>query len=219
MKKILLTVLLLSGMSVMQAQESKFYVGGTFGFTWSKMNNGGGSSSGASFKLMPEVGYNLSSKWAVGVSLGYSHGYAAFGGIDFNDVKSMANTVVSTAADVANDGVAKLNSFRLAPYVRYTFWQTNRLKFFVDGSVGYIHVGVSGDAVEERFGAKPAINVIELNIRPGLSFDITKHFTVLAKVGSLGFVHGREKESEVKINRFGLDVDSYNILLGMNYNF
>lgn len=219
MKRILMAVLLLAGVSAMQAQESKFYVGGTFGFTWSKMKTDGGNQSGASVKVMPEVGYNLSDKWAVGVGLGYSHGYAAFGGIDFNDLKSIANAVASTAADVANDGLAKLNSFRLAPYARYTFWQTGKLKLFVEGSMGYVHVGVKSDALADRIGGDPALNVVELNIRPGLSFDASSKITLLAKVGSLGFIHGKEKESGTKLNRFGFDMDTYNVLLGMNYNF
>ena len=219
MKRILLAVLLLTGMSAMQAQESKFYVGGTLGLTWSKLKIDGGSQSGVSFKAMPEVGYNLSDKWSIGVSLGYSHGYAAFGGIDFNDIKSIANTVVSTAADVASDDIAKLNSFRFAPYVRYNFWQTGKLKFFLEGSLGYVHVGLSGDALEDRLGGSPALNVVELNIRPGLSFDASKKITLMAKVGSLGFIHGKEKQTEAKLNRFGFDMDTYNILLGMNYNF
>ena len=218
MKRIILAVLLLAGMSAMQAQESKVYVGGTLGFTWSKMKSDG-SQSGASVKVMPEVGYNLSDKWAIGVSLGYSHGYAAFGGIDFNDLKSIANAVASTAADVANDGTVKLNSFRFAPYARYNFWQTGKLKFFVEGSLGYVHVGVGGDALADRLGDNPVLNVVELNIRPGLSFDASKKITLVAKVGSLGFIHGKEKQSETKLSRFGFDVDTYNILLGMNYNF
>ena len=219
MKRILLAVLLLTGMSAMQAQESKFYAGGTLGFTWSKLKTDEGSQSGASVKVMPEVGYNLSDKWALGVSLGYSHGYAAFGGIDFNDLKSIANAVASTAADVASDGTAKLNSFRFAPYARYNFWQTGKLKFFLEGSLGYIHVGMTGDALEDRLGDDPVLNVVELNIRPGLSFDASKKITLLAKVGSLGFIHGKEKNSGTKLNRFGFDMDTYNILLGMNYNF
>lgn len=220
MKKILLAVLLLTGISAMQAQESKFYVGGTFGFTWSKMKTDEGSQSGASVKVMPEVGYNLSDKWSLGVSLGYSHGYAAFGGIDFNDLKSIVNAVASTAADVAADDYAKLNSFRFAPYARYNFWQTGKLKFFLEGSLGYIHVGMNGgDGLEDRMGGDPVLNVVELNIRPGLSFDASKKITLTAKVGSLGFIHGKEKESGMTLNRFGFDVDTFNILLGMNYNF
>ena len=221
MKRIVLTVLLLAGISAMQAQESKYYVGGTFGFTWSKMKTDGGSQAGASVKIMPEFGYNLDDKLTLGVALGYSHGYAAFGGIDFNDLKSIANSVVSTAADLANDGTAKLNSFRFAPYVRYNFWQTGKLKLFVEGSIGYIHVGVKSDQLRAQLkvDGNPALNVVELNVRPGLSFDASKKITLLAKVGSLGFIHGKEKQTGTKLNRFGFDVDSYNILLGMNYNF
>lgn len=220
MKRILLAVLLLTGMSAMQAQESKCYVGGTLGFTWSKMKTDGSSQSGASVKVMPEVGYNLNDNISVGVALGYSHGYAAFGGIDFNDLKSIANTVASTAADVAKDNYGKINSIRFAPYARYNFWQTGKLKFFVEGSLGYIHVGVKSDNLSSSgIPNNPVLNVVELNLRPGLSFDASKKITLLAKVGSLGFIHGKEKHSGTKLNRFGFDMDTYNILLGMNYNF
>ena len=234
MKRIILAAFLLMGMSLAQAQESKYYVGGTLGFTWSKIKTGGGSQSGASVKLMPEVGYHLDSKWSVGVGVGYSHGYAAFGGIDFNDIKSIGNAVASTAADVANDNAAKINSFRIAPYARYNFWQTGKLKFFLEGSIGYVHIGVKtgdggdfdddfdfdyGDVPSLGAFGDPALNIIEFNIRPGLSYDASKKITLLAKVGSLGFIHGKEKQSGVKLNRFGFDMDTYNILLGMNYNF
>lgn len=218
-KKILLAVLMVAGVSTMNAQENKFYTGGTLGFSWSKLKNDGVDMKGASFKIMPEIGYNLNKKIDLGVSFGYSRGYAAFGSIDFNDFKSIANTVAGTASDIASDDIAKLNSFRVTPYVRYNFYQTGKLKLFVEGSLGYVWVGTDSDALANRIGDDPSINLIEINIRPGISFDVTKKLSLIAKVGSFGFIHAKEKETELKINRFGLDVDSYNILLGMNYHF
>ncbi|MBP5381272.1 MAG: porin family protein [Bacteroidaceae bacterium] len=236
-KKILLAAILLAGVSVMNAQtkstakkttatkvsttsaeqDGKFYMGGTLGFTWSSMKpNGGAKSSGASFKINPELGYKLSKKVSVGLQVGYSHGYAAFGGIDFNDFKSIANAVISTAADIASDNNMKLNSMRVAPYVRYNFLQAGKFGMFVEGGIGYIYVKGDGNMLILN---DPKLNVIEVNIRPGISVQLAKNVDLVAKVGSLGFIHGKEKGTDVKITRFGLDVDTYNILFGLNYRF
>ena len=241
-KKILLAAILLAGVSVMNAQakstakkttatkttatkasttsaeqDGKFYMGGTLGFTWSSMKpNGGQKSSGASFKINPEMGYQLSKKVSVGLQVGYSHGYAAFGGIDFNDFKSIANAVISTAADIASDNNMKLNSMRVAPYVRYNFLQAGKFGMFVEGGIGYIYVKGDGNVLILN---DPKLNAIEVNIRPGISVQLAKNVDLVAKVGSLGFIHGKEKGTDVKLTRFGLDVDTYNILFGLNYRF
>ena len=41
----------------------------------------------------------------------------------------------------------------------------------------------------------------------------------MVKIGTLGFISAKEKETDMKITRFGLTMDSYNLLLGLNYKF
>ena len=70
--------------------SAQIYVGGQIGFSTSSVNadtEGSSSISGTSFKILPEVGYKLNDKWAVGIQVGYSQGISAFGTFDVNDFR------------------------------------------------------------------------------------------------------------------------------------
>ena len=60
------------------------------------------------FEISPEVGYNLSDKWAVALALSFSHSDAL-----------------------------KTNAFSVNPYVRYTFLKAGNFSAFCDGGVAY----------------------------------------------------------------------------------
>ena len=60
------------------------------------------------FEISPEVGYNLSDKWAVALALSFSHSDAE-----------------------------KTNAFSVKPYVRYTFLKAGNFSAFCDGGVTY----------------------------------------------------------------------------------
>ena len=205
-----------------QSPVGKWSIGGTVGFTYSKMADGDG---GVSVKIMPDVNYRLNKKLSLGLQLGYSHGYAAFGSLDVNDIVSMANAAISTAADIAGDNMMKLNSVRVAPYVRYDFYQIGKLGFFVEGSLGYIYIS-AGDLNLPAAAAPvagsvsdPAVHAFEINVRPGVFLRLNERFELLAKLGSFGYMFGKEKESETKIHRVGFDFSSFNMMIGMNYHF
>lgn len=204
------------------SQVGKWSVGGTLGFTYSKMVDGDG---GVSVKIMPDVNYRLNKKLSLGMQFGYSHGYAAFGSLDVNDIVSMANAAISTAADIAGDNNMKLNSVRVAPYVRYDFYQIGKLGFFVEGSLGYIYISLSDVTLPAAAGAiagnigDPSVNAFEINVRPGLFLRLNNRFELQAKLGSFGYMFGKEKESETKIHRVGFDFSSFNMLFGLNYHF
>ena len=89
------------------------------------------------FKLEPEVGYNLSEKWAVGGVLAFAHGKADEG---------------------------KYNAFALAPYARYSYYENKVVRLFVDGGFGFSTQKVKGfDSVNGfEIGFKPGI-AIKLN--------------------------------------------------------
>ena len=83
--------------------NAQVYLGGNVGFNSVKYGEEKGSNV---FTLAPEVGYNISSKYAVGAALNLSIGNRAAG--DFTD-------------------------FELMPYFRYTFASAGPVKFFADG--------------------------------------------------------------------------------------
>lgn len=66
------------------------------------------------------------------------------------------------------------SSYILNPYLRYSYFKTNKVNFFIDGGVG-IHIkGDSG---------------WNLAFKPGVSYSINDHWTVLAHVGDVGYYH------------------------------
>ena len=82
MKKILMTMVAVFAAMNMNAQV---YVGGSVGFGSAKMGSGDSEST---YKILPEIGYNLNSEWAIGVALGYQKGTCNFGDFDFNPGKT-----------------------------------------------------------------------------------------------------------------------------------
>ena len=125
MKKIVL--LLFVAVATLSVSAQDMYVGGSVGL-WRNSDK-----NETSFTLAPEVGYNLSEKWALGVELNYTHQY---------------------------HGIAT-NAFGIAPYARYSFYENKAVRLFVDGGFGFVtskqeHV----DAVNGfQIGFKPGIAV------------------------------------------------------------
>lgn len=106
MKKLFLLVVIVMAAISASAQEG-VYLGGGISL-W--RNN---DVDKTSFSITPDVGYNLSEKWAVGVELAYAHtGYD-----DKYDVST--------------------NAFALAPYARYSFYENKIVRLFVDMGFGF----------------------------------------------------------------------------------
>jgi len=218
-KKLFALVALLA--SVTMGANAQVYVGGSLGFTSSKMSNGGADQDGSSYKIIPEIGFQLDDCVSIGLQIGYAHGYAAFGSLSVTDVKAMMNTMVSTYADI-NEESMKLNSFTFAPYVRYNMLELgDRAKVFIEGSVGYTNVKTDNvpSVGSSGGGSEATLDVLEIAVRPGVELSLGSGLSAIAKLGSVGFMQAKEKESDQKLTRFGLDCDSYNILLGFNFRF
>ncbi|MCR4853128.1 MAG: porin family protein [Prevotella sp.] len=218
-KRLIILVALVACIATAQAQV---YVGGSVGFTTSKIDNGGADKSGSSFKLIPDIGYKMDDNLSIGVMLGYSHGLCSFGSISVSDVKSALSSVASIYGDI-NDEDMKLNSFTVAPYLRYSALRFGNAAFFFEGYVGYSNIKSdstpslsSGDS--SYGGSETSFNAFELGVRPGISYSLGSKVDVICKLGAVGFVSAKEKESDMKITRFGVSLDSYNVLVGFNFN-
>ena len=119
MKKSILTAVFTMAMVLSaNAQEHKWFIGGEAGFWSAKMSYD--LSFPYSFYGMratqivvaPEIGYNVTDKFAVAASLGYLH--TKVKDIDY-----------------------KVDGFIIKPYVRYTFLKTGILSAFVDGGATF----------------------------------------------------------------------------------
>lgn len=217
-KKVILLVALLACMTTASAQ---MYIGGSLGFSTSKVDNGNTDQSGSSFKLLPDIGYQVDDNMSVGVQIGYSHGMCSFGSLNVTDVKSALGSMVSTMADI-NDEDMKLNGFSISPYIRYNMVNYGAASLFIEGYVGYDNISTDGLSLSSSSSNqkvdKMTFNAFELGLRPGVSLKIGSKLEAICKLGAVGFISAKEKESDLKITRFGVDVDSYNLLLGFNFH-
>ena len=102
MKKLLVFLFVVVATVSVNAQD--IYMGGTFNL-WRNTD-----ANRTNFSIAPEVGYNLSEKWAVGVTFSYAHDY----------LKGL-----------------KTNSVAIAPYARFSYYENKIVRLFVDGGLGF----------------------------------------------------------------------------------
>lgn len=120
--------------------SAQVYVGGNAGIASTKIAGGDRETT---YKLLPEVGYQFSEKWAGGIEFGWSKG----------------NPVSIEYANSAS------KTFEVNPYARYTLINSKMVDVFIDGTVGYKHYNGIGD--EYQFGLKPGV---ALNLSDRFSF-------------------------------------------------
>lgn len=107
MKKIVLSVIVAL---IAITANAQVYVGGTFGVGSDKVETEGTEVRNTTFKILPEVGYELSEDWSVGTVVGYEYN---------------------------KSGDVKTNTFTIVPYARYFFLSSNVVRLFADGGFGF----------------------------------------------------------------------------------
>jgi len=134
MKKILsLIAVAFVAMSV----NAQVYVGGSVSVNaWSSQKLAGDRSE-TTFKILPEVGYNLNDEWAIGAVIGYQSD--KWEGVEGIECKSE-------------------NAFTFNPYARYTFLKSGKVSLFVDGGVDFTTAS-KADWNEIAVGFKPGLAV------------------------------------------------------------
>lgn len=138
MKKILMT---LATAFVALGMNAQVYVGGSLGINaWSAQAPGVDSET--TFKLMPEIGYNLNDEWAIGTVIGYENN--KWDGVE---------------------GISE-SAFTIAPYARYTFLKAGKVNLFVDGGFGF-ESATKADWTAWQVGLAPGLAV---NLTDNISF-------------------------------------------------
>ena len=139
MKKLFL---LMATAFVAMSVNAQVYLGGSVNITaWSTGENAGDRSETV-FKLLPEIGYNLNDKWAIGTVFGYENN-------KWSGVEGLSES-----------------AFTFSPYARYTFLKTGKVNFFLDGGIGFTTAS-DADWTEVTIGVKPGLAV---NLTDKLSF-------------------------------------------------
>ena len=183
MKKIMMT---LAAVAVAATMNAQVYVGGSLGFETTSHDG----NTNTSFKLLPEIGYNLDDNWAVGIAFGYSEN---------KDTEEVGNVEVSV----------KNKKFIINPYARYTFAKFDKVNVFVDGGLEYAHY--------DNHGSKN--NSFGIGVRPGVAVNLNDKLSFVSHIGWLGYKNSKDDYDGAKAaNTFGIDLSS-NVSFGLYYNF
>ena len=205
-----------------QTAHAQLYFGGSVGFTMTSQTNGANDTktTGSSFKLAPEVGFQINDKMAAGATVTIQQGLPYMGSFDPNDLKSFITSNIGMQADLGNtggNGSQRYNGFRVAPYFRYYLFDSRRFDLFVDAVAAYgsfkSETKVNGTWQDDA-GTK--YNILEMGVKPGfrLKFD-SGRFSIVGRLGTFGYQNlTLAGTANTGISRFGFDLDTNNIFLG-----
>lgn len=200
-KLIVLAAVALFGTQVAKAQFSKgdVILGGNLNVSTSsskEKDKDDSKNTNTTFGISPKVGMALNSNWVVGI----------FAKSAFGSRKS--------AADV------KTKTLDITPglFVRnYHMIGESKFAFFAEANAGY-HFGntkVDGDKIN-------TVNGFEVNVLPGITYFVTKHFLVEGAFGGLtyGYDQNKLESTGTKTNTSSFDFNfPKEFSLGVNWIF
>jgi hypothetical protein len=137
------------------AQDNKFWAGGSFGFSSTELSSVASSSS---LSILPEVGYNFSDRWAVGLQFGLNQ------------------------AEIENDiTVNDFQTFSIAPFARYTFLRWKAFSVFANGGIAFSDL--TGDTdFEDGVNEDAGLTTVGLFVNPGFSVRLSDRFSLTGSV-------------------------------------
>lgn len=155
-------------------------------------NEEAGKVSTNEFTILPELGYNFNDKWAIGTTIGYD--YTHLCGVDTD-----------------------VHLFVFNPYARFTYFRTdnNLVQLFIDGGAG---IGVGS----VDYGDDDSDTAVTWNVgfRPGVAFNLTDKFSVVAHIGFLGYQGANNAAFNAgNPRKGGFMLDSNDLTLGFYFNF
>lgn len=203
MKKLFLTVAVAA---VALAANAQVYVGGELGFWRSTDKNH------TSLAIKPEVGYQLSDKWDLGIGIGYNYDYVGKGKIDGSTVSKV-----------------KVNSFEVDPYARWSFAKFGPVRLFLDMGFGVNTYKTKYDVLvsgAENIGAGKYVSMTSdaqvgwrVGVQPGIAVGLTKNIDFIAHVGFLGYQDADDDYCAYGEQGFGFNLSSNNLNFGFVYKF
>lgn len=184
MKKLFLTLIVAL---VSLTASAQVYVGGEVGL-WRNTDD-----NFTNFTLAPEVGYNLSDKWAIGVGIGYEHNY-------------------SNPGHIGDGDYGKFNSIIANPYARWSFVKFGPVSLMLD-------MGFGIGAIKDK-EADESYTAWNIGVKPGVKVSLAKNIDFIAHFGFLGY---KDADDELDLGTyakgFGFRVDATSLNFGLNFNF
>ena len=98
------------------------------------------------------------------------------------------------------------NAFSVAPYIRWSYYQNDAVRLFLDGAaaIGFVKVK---DGDTSKAG--------QIGFRPGIAVKLNDHFSFIAKYGFLGY----RRNVNTPGDSFGLKLTSEDLSIGFHYAF
>ncbi len=164
MKKLIIFALIAFGISTASNSQNKMWVGGIFAVSVNEVSE---FQTNSSTVFMPQFGYNLNDKWAIGGSVG----------INNHTTKTKTDGVTFKT---------KANATSIIPFARYSFGELGSVRFFGQGELpiniydGYNSVGLN---------ARPGLE-IPLGEKWGLNMLMPPIFSFVNNDGSTNFYFG-----------------------------
>lgn len=186
MKKALFTLTILAAIAMAgqsPAQEKgKFWIGGSLGFGSANMSETANSSK--SFSIMPEFGYTISDRWAVGIQGGFEQ-------TKLKGVSSPDNT----------------RTYSISPFARYTFLKWRAFSVFADGGLTWSdtdrETGSSGDYfnVKTRYGG--------IFVSPGFSVRLSRRLSLTGSTNIFNAGYGKTSASSDNVTeKYSVELNS-----------
>lgn len=197
MKKILFCLVLLSFVMPFAKAQSvgDKWVGGSIGFTTSKEDD---KLRTYDYNIVPEFGYILSDRFALGIALGYDHA----------EYVSSYHSAENAFSDYV-DYVVDKNGFVVNPFVRYTILKGSIGGLFVDGGINYKYYKIQYHNNHEDSSE------YEMGFRPGVAVVLSSRLSLIGRFGFLGYSSSRY-ETDVTS---GFNINMKNVSLGINVVF
>ena len=161
--------------------NAQVYVGGGLGFSSVKEahHEKVDVDTKTTFSLVPEIGYQLDEKLAVGIGLGYSHS-------KYGDLKG--------------------DAFSIEPYARYTFAKLGTVDLFIEGGVGYLHTK-NTEEIKDNVEVNEKENTFYIGVRPGFKVNLNQKIALVSRVGWLGWKTTKPDVDDYKgSSEFGLNL-------------
>lgn len=201
MKKLLLSAIAVFAFTAANAQENLFAKGDVFlSGTVNVGSTKQGDNSTTGFTFSPKAGYFVTENIAVGL------------GVDFYSNKN----------DNGAGSVDKDNNFGANVFGRYYF--TPASQFSVFGQLGF---GISSEKNTQEVtvgnttvSTDTKYNGFNVALAPGINYAISKHFSLEAAWGVLGYNSRKlDADGAKAANTFNFGVNLSNINFGLNYKF
>ncbi len=198
MKKIILITLILIPGLFLNAQPvaKSIFIGGNIGVNFQKVktDDRDQKDNNTSIQIMPNVGYFLTDRMAIGVGAGI-------------------NSLTQKRERLGEERKQSETTFQISPFVRY-YLTSGTVGFFTEGSFS-IGLGQTKDTRDD-ITEKGNITQLSFGISPGIYLDVHPKIALEFSAGWLGYQHESKEIDGVKVtsNRMGFDLRTTGLSLG-----